>query len=134
MQIASHCQYFSHKGCATYYYQNFCYCFFREKEGCQEMLLWVQIRNLLFFVGKSSFHKRHTSKDCHFDSGHVWQKCLKFDILKILHQKCIDFKEEAILKNSYNSSTLFPLGRDTFYHCASRNRVKTTDYGHPMKA
>ena len=99
--------------------------FFREKEGCQEMLLWVQIRNLLFFVGKSSFHKRHTSKDCHFDSGHVWQKCLKFDILKILHQKCIDFKEEAILKNSYNSSTLFPLGRDTFYHCASRNRVKT---------
>ena len=89
------------------------------------MMLWVQIGNLLFFVGKSSFHKRHTSKDCHFDSGHVWQKCLKFDILKILHQKCIDFKEEAILKNSYNSSTLFPLGRDTFYHCASRNRVKT---------
>ena len=84
--------------------------FFREKEGCQEMLLWVQIRNLLFFVGKSSFHKRHTSKDYHFDFG---------------HQKYLDFKQEALFKNSYNSFTLFPLDRDTFNIRDNISRDKT---------
>ena len=57
------------KSLSIFFSQRMCYIllpkllllvFFREKEGCQEMLLWVQIRNLLFFLLVNLLFKKGT--------------------------------------------------------------------------
>ena len=115
MQIASHCQYFSHKGCATYYYQNFCYCFFFvKKKGAKKCCFGSKFGIFCFLLVNLLFKKGTLLKTTILILAMFDRNVFRFDILKILcTSEMFRFYHEALLNAVYHVTK------------PSRNRVKT---------